>query len=159
MSDAGTRREPSIRLTLPGGGWWELSLRPLWKHVKLWKGEDECVVETAILQLTLDWSFDEPITRDALKARDLDDLTCVIDAIVDTFGASSESKRETAERLYRGLHGGALPEEFTDVHIMAATGWSWRELQDTPADVVEKMVTYLGVTQALNSNSSFDITD
>ncbi len=64
-----------------------------------------------------------------------------------------------AEKLYRGLLGGVLTEEFTEVHIMAATGWSWRELQNTPADVVEKMVTYLGVTQALNSDSSFDITD
>ncbi len=159
MSEAGARSEPSIRLALPSGGWWDLSLRPLWKHVKLWKGGDECLVETAVLHLSLGWSFDGPITLDALKARDPEDLACVVEAIVGTFGTPSESNRDMAEKLFRGLHSGVLPEEFAEVHIMAATGWSWQELQNTPADVVENMVTYLGVTQAVGSGSSLDLPD
>ena len=151
--------ESSGRLALPGGGWWVLSLRPLWKHVRLWRGGEEGLVETAILQLTSDWSFDEPITPDALKARDPDDIACVVEAIVSVFGPPSESINEMAERLFRGLHSGVLSEEFAEVHIMAATGWSWQELQNTPADVVDNMVTYLGVTQALSSGSSLDLPD
>ncbi len=92
MSEAESRWASSRRLALPGGGWWDLSLQPLWKHVKLWKGGDECLVETAILHLTLGWSFDEPITVDALKARDPDDLACVVEAIISTIGAQPESR-------------------------------------------------------------------
>ena len=136
-----------------------MSLRPLWKHVKLWKGGDERLVETAILQMTSDWCFDEPVTVDALRARDADDLACVIEAIISTYGTSSEGKREVAQRLFRGLHSEVLPEDFAEVHIMAATGWSWQELQNTPVDVVEKMVTYLDVTRAVSSGSSLDLSD
>ena len=159
MSEAGASPKSSRRLTLPGGGWWDLSLRPLWKHVKLWKGGDECLVEAAILHLTLDWSFEEPITIDSLKARDPDDLACVVEAIISTFAKPFESKRVMAEKLYRGLNGGVLTDEFAEVHIMAATGWSWQELQNTPADVVEMMVTYLCVTQAISSGSTLDLPD
>ena len=159
MSEAGARWTSSRRLTLPGGGWWALSLRPLWKDVRQWEGGDECLVETAILQLTLDWGFDEPITVDALKARDPEDLACVVEAIISAFGMPPEGKRDTAERLYRGLISGVLPEQFAEAHIMAATGWSWQELQNTPADVVEMMVTYLCVTQAISSGSSLDLPD
>ena len=159
MCEAGTSWESSRRLALPSGGWWDLSLRPLWKHVKLWKGGDDRLVETAILHLTLGWSFDEAITVDALRARNPDDRACVIEGIIDTFRAPSESNKDMAEKLFRGLHRGAPPEEFADVQIMAATGWSWLELQNTPADVVEKMVTYLGVAQAVASGSSLDIPD
>ena len=159
MGEAGASPKSSRRLALPGGGWWDLSLRPLWKHVRLWEGGDECLVETAILHLTLDWSFDEPIGVDGLKARDPDDLACVLEAIISTLETPSESKRVMAERLYRGLISGVLPEEFAEVHIMASTGWSWQELQNTPADVVEMMVTYLCVAQAIGSGSSLDLPD
>ena len=40
---------------------------------------------------------------------------------------------------------GNIPEEFADTQIMSATGWTWQELQNTPADEVELMVTYLAV--------------
>ena len=64
-----------------------------------------------------------------------------------------------AEKLYRGLNSGVLTDEFAEAHIMAATGWSWQELQNTPADVVEMMVTYLCVTQAISSGSTLDLPD
>ena len=42
---------------------------------------------------------------------------------------------------------------------MAATGWSWQTLQETPADVVQKMAVYLTVTQTIQSKGSLDFPD
>lgn len=40
---------------------------------------------------------------------------------------------------------GNIPDEFADTQIMAATGWNWFVLKDTPAPEVELMVIWLAV--------------
>ena len=62
--------------------------------------------------------------------------------------AEARSCKELAEGLFEGLVAGRIPEEFADVHLMASTGWSYNELLRTPADVVERMATYLSVRAA-----------
>ena len=69
------------------------------------------------------------------------------------------SPRREAEHLFAGLISGHLPEAFSEVHLMASTGWSWDTLQKTPADVVRRMVTYLAVNRAIDERTSLEYED
>ena len=40
---------------------------------------------------------------------------------------------------------------------MLATGWSWRDLQETPADVVDRTWTYLAVRQTRQSGGALEL--
>ena len=47
-----------------------------------------------------------------------------------------------------------MPEAFEEAHLMWRTGWTWQQLQKTPADVVELMSVYLSVVDAMESGGS-----
>jgi hypothetical protein len=70
---------------------------------------------------------------------------------------NGQGPKRLAEALFGSLvTGGRIPDEFVDAHIMAATGWTWATLMETPADVVEKMALYLAVRQARDLGGTLD---
>ena len=96
---------------------------------------------------------------EALAHRDVDDLVTVLDffrrEVVPVLEA--HSPKEVAEELFAGLVAGRVPPQFAEVHLMAATGWSWRDLRATPADIVQKTAIYLAVKHAMDSGSALDL--
>ena len=145
------------RVRLPSGGWWDIRTRPLWKHVSEWRGavragEDErALLERALVSLTTGWSFSEEVGTESVGGRDADDLAAVLEVFcreVEPFESAGRSV-EFAERLFAALTDGRAPADFAEAHLMLATGWSWRELQETPADVVERTWTYVAVREVM----------
>ena len=85
------------------------------------------------------------------------DLTAAFDALHDrVLSPLTEPVRDIAEELFAGLVSGRVPEQFTESHVMAITGWDWATLQRTPADVVRHMVLYLLVREARAGGASLD---
>ena len=141
------------RVGLPSGGWWDISTRPTWADVSGWgnkpQGEsDPGLVERALASLTTAWSFAEEISLESVALRDAADLVAVLEAALgDVRSRVAKDPGEMAEDLFAALAVRRVPPQFEEVHLMAATGWSWETLQRTPADVVEKMAVYLAVVQ------------
>ena len=52
-----------------------------------------------------------------------------------------------------------MPVEFSDVSLMSATGWSWRELQETPAETVHLMSIYITIKNATDNKQSRTLED
>ena len=157
------------RIDLPSGGWWEIETRPRWKHLRGWldglrqissareQGESE-QVDRMLVSLTVAWSFDLPLKPQYLSSIDTEDIVAVLEVLrreVVPYWKQPDRKA-MAEELFSGLAAGTVPQEFEEVHVMALTGWSWEVLQDTPADIVEKMATYLAVTSARDSDGTVD---
>ncbi len=148
------------RVALPSGGWWELRPRPLWRDVRAWNGaRDDDRTETAIralVSLTTEWSFSGDVNLESVAGRDEEDLEAVLKVVHDGLARVLPGKplRVQAEDLFSDLVAGRVPSSFEDVHVMALTGWSWITLQDTPADVVERMVIYMSVTGARDSEGA-----
>ena len=119
------------------------------------------LVERALAALTTGWSFPEGVSAKAIASRDARDLTVVLEAfqceVAPRLGPSNP--RREAEHLFAGLLSGHLPEEFSEVHLMASTGWSWDALQQPPADVVRRMATYLAVTRTVHERQSLRFED
>ena len=145
----------TARVELPSGGWWDIRTRPLWMDVSEWRRavregeEEEALSERALVSLTTGWSFREEIGPESVGGRDAEDLAAVLEALcreVEPFEAAGRSA-ESAERLFAALAEGRVPAEFAEAHLMLATGWSWRELQETPADVVERTGVYVAVRE------------
>jgi hypothetical protein len=68
------------RIILPSGGWWEIETRPRWRHMRGWEYSDEGdLVDRALGVLTVDWSFDEEPTVNAVSARGADDLAAMLE--------------------------------------------------------------------------------
>ena len=150
-----------VRISLPHGQWWEIETRPRWSHVRQWTlghvtsgagptkvryGEQD-LIERALVSLTTGWSFDEPVSLHSLARREAGDVVAAMKLLEDSVGALWNSRRvkALAEKLFGGLAIGRVPREFAEVHIMALTGWNWQTLQATPADIVDKMTTYMAV--------------
>ena len=156
--------QPVKRVTLPSGGWWEIVSRPQWQHVRQWCAESQeqygspDLVERALASLTTAWSFEEEIGPEALTRRNPDDLIAILEtfqrAVIPTMEA--DSSKEMAGELFAGLISGQIPLGFVEVHVMVATGWSWQTLQETPADVVQRMLLYLAVKQARDNKASLE---
>ena len=152
------------RINLPSGGWWDIQTRPLWKHLCGWaleaeEGQDASgLVERALVSLTTAWSFDDKVCLEALGERQADDLIAVLEVfhrdVVPLLGG--DGHKGMAEELFAELIAGRIPGQFAEAHLMAATGWNWHTLQETPADVVEKMSIYLAVTQAREGRQDLD---
>ena len=71
----------------------------------------------------------------------------------------AQDSAASAERLFAALAAlaaGSVPPEFAEAHLMLATGWSWRDLQETPADVVDRTWTYLAVRQTRQSGGALE---
>lgn len=159
--------EGVVRVKLPSGGWWDIRTRPLWKDVSEWRRpvpggvETPGLLESALVSLTTGWSFSEDIGTQSLASRDDDDVAAVLEvfcAQADFLGAAGRSG-EDAERLFAALASGRVPADFAEAHLMLETGWSWRELQDTPADVVERTWVYLAVREAREVGGALDLSE
>ena len=153
------------RVRLPSGGWWEIRTRPLWRDVSEWRGavragEDAQVLsERALVSLTTGWSFGEEVGPETVLGRDADDLAAVLEVLcreVEPFEASHRPA-EKAEGLFAALAEGRVPLEFAEAHLMLATGWSWRELQETPADVVERTWVYAAVREVKRGGGALEV--
>ena len=153
------------RVKLPSGGWWEIRTRPLWRDVSEWRrtvtvgAETAGLLERALVSLTTGWSFCEEVGPQSLASRDDGDVAAVLEvfcAQADFLGAAGRSG-EDAERLFAALASGRVPSDFAEAHMMLETGWSWRELQDTPADVVERTWVYLAVREAREVGGALDL--
>ena len=142
----------TARVRLPSGGWWEIRTRPLWRDVSEWRravraGEEEqALSERALVSLTTGWSFREEIDPESVGGRDAEDLAAVLEVLCREVEPLEPADR-SAERLFAALAEGRVPAEFAEAHLMLATGWSWRELQETPADVVERTWVYVAVRE------------
>ena len=159
-----TDKHSIIRVNLPSGGWWEFQSRPLWKHIRQWTSEchDQPggvgFIEPALVAITTAWSFGEVVSLQALERREVEDLIATIETFQREVLSSLDmgSQKEMAEKLFVSLLIGQLPHQFAEAHVMAATGWSWQTLQETPFDVVRNMMTYLAVAQAIESKSNLN---
>ena len=151
-----------VRVTLPSGGWWDVETRPAWRQVKEWApwaARDEDVAERVLAQLTLGWSFPDAVDLEALSRREPGDVAAAMSAVRQCAAplAEARSAKELAEALFEDLVAGRVPDEFADVHLMASTGWSYDELMRTPADVVERMSTYLSVRTAYETGGVMEV--
>ena len=108
------------------------------------------------MSLTTAWSFSGDVNLESVAGRDEEDLEAVLRVVHDGLARvqPGSSLRVQAEGLFSDLVAGRVPSGFEDVHVMALTGWSWIALQDTPADVVERMVIYMSVTRARDSEGA-----
>ena len=152
------------RVELPSGGWWDVETRPTWAQVEewgRWAAEDDTFPERVLAQLTLAWSFPERVGLEPISRRSAADVAAAMDAVERRTVplAYVQSSKEMAEGLFEGLVAGRVPEEFADVHLMASTGWSYDELLRTPADVVERMSTYLSVRSAYETGGAMEVED
>ncbi|MCH8165384.1 MAG: hypothetical protein IH889_07225 [Planctomycetes bacterium] len=155
--------EGLTRIRLPSGGWWEFFTRPRWRHVREWQsqcveGSGSVSPEGALASLTTAWSFADEVSVDAISRLDESDLIVALEAfhrqVVPFLDRTDE--QGLAQALFAGLLGGRVPSEVSEVHLMAATGWSWHTLQETPADVVRMMAIYSAVAQAVERGGSID---
>ena len=154
----------STHIALPSGGWWEISTRPLWRHLRAWtdavgdKAHNGELLDFALASVTTAWSFDEELSAESVGHREPADQEAAIQALKARVISpmTSEDSVSAAEALFAALLEGRVPPRFADVAIMEATGWSWRTLQDTPADVVRRMTVYLLVRQVLAKGGALD---
>ena len=151
-----------MRVPLPSGGWWDVETRPTWAQAKEWErwaSEDDGLPERVLAQLTVGWSFSSAVSAEAVAQRHPADVAAAMDAVERTVArlADARSSKEMAEGLFAALVAGRVPEEFADVHLMASTGWSHDELRRTPADVVERMSTYLSVKTAYETGGVMEV--
>lgn len=150
------------RIGVPSGGWWEVETRPLWRHVREWReGRSDCdggLVDRVVMSLTTAWSFDLPVELESLALVDANDMAVVLEVLVEQIAkfAGFVERKAMAEELFSGLAAGSVPEGFAEVHVMSVAGWSWGELQDTPADVVERMVIYEAVAETMSTGGTLD---
>ena len=155
------------RIRLPSGGWWEIETRPRWKHVRRWADDIDRpdrsldLVERALVSLTTAWSFCDAIGLESLARRDARDLITVLEAFQCDVVLPLEEDTPVimAEELFAGMVGGRIPPRFAEAHLMAATGWSWQTLQETPADVVQTMAIYLAVRQTRETKAVLEFHD
>lgn len=149
------------RVDLPSGGWWELAARPLWRQIRLWLDDEGSgnLVAQALVSLTTNWSFPEAVSETALLSRDDEDITAVLEVLnhevlpAACLGGSSDG----AEALFASLVSGRVPAEYVEVCLMAATGWTWQALSETPADIVSRMALFLAVKGARDAGSVLDL--
>ena len=153
--------ESALRVDLPSGGWWELTARPAWGRVRnlLDSGPGDALASRALLRLTSRWSFPEPVSERALLSRDEGDVAAALETLNRELLAPlrEAGSRESAEALFSGIVAGSVPAEFVEVCLMAATGWSWRELSETPADVVVRTALLVAVQDARERGDDLDL--
>ncbi len=144
------------RVELSSGGWWDICVRPTWAHLSGWSDAGNDLVDRALVSLTAGWSFSESASVEAIAARNPEDLIAVLEAFKRCAAPylATRSLQAEAEELFAALTSGQVPTAFVETHLMAATGWSWQRLQETPADVVRRMATYLAVARAVEGGGA-----
>ena len=137
------------RISLPSGGWWAIRTRPAWKDVGAIGYDSECRLELLLIAITETWSFEETVSPEALARRDECDVAAVVEAMNEEVmpWLDRDTPEMMAKALFAGMSAGQVPEQFFEVQLMAATGWSWQALQSAPADVVLRMAVFLAVAQ------------
>ena len=153
-------------MEMPSGRWWEIEERPRWKHLRAIAGlpdRDKAggagrdLAEETLAVLTTDWGFEEPVSPAAVLDREPDDLASALaeaGSVMERLFEVRKHRDALAMELFAGLMAGRVPEAFEEVHLMSRTGWTWEQLQETPADVVEMMSVYLSVVDAMESGGS-----
>ena len=155
------------RIELPSGRWWEIEGRPRWKHLREMTrlrggdtGGEESVgglAEEALAVLTTAWGFEEPVCPESVRNREPGDLAAALaeaGAVMERLSRVRKERDALAVELFAGLVRGEESEAFEEARLMCRTGWTWDELQETPADVVEMMSVYLSVVEAMESGGS-----
>ena len=158
------------RIELPSGRWWEIEKRPRWKHLRAMgaqrgagaagqadRGE---LADETLAVLTKAWGFEEPVCAASVGKREPDDVAAVlaeIGAVMERLLRARKDRDALAMELFAGLMEGRVPEAFEEAHLMWRTGWTWQQLQETPADVVELMSAYLSVVDAMESGGSVGV--
>ena len=77
------------RIELPiTGGWWELDTRPAWgklmgiRKMMAESGKtDEDNINIVLQELTVEWSFDDKVTADAIEQMDIEDIGEVMEVV------------------------------------------------------------------------------
>ena len=153
--------EGAIRIDLPSGGWWELTARPSWRRIRplIDRGSGGSLASLALLHLTRRWSFPEPVSEASLLSRDEEDVGAAVETLNRELltPLRAAGSKESAEELFSGMALGSVPPGFVDVCLMAATGWTWRELSETPADVVVRTATLMAVRDARERGGALDL--
>ena len=158
------------RIELPSGRWWEIEKRPRWKHLRAMgaqrgagaagqadRGE---LADETLAVLTKAWGFEEPVCPASVRNREPDDVAAVlaeVGAVMERLLRARKDRDALAMELFAGLMEGRVPEAFEEAHLMWRTGWTWQQLQETPADVVELMSAYLSVVDAMESGGSVGV--
>ena len=107
--------------------------------------------------LTTGWGFEEPVSPASVLDREPDDLAAALaeaGSVMERLFEVRKHRDALAMELFAGLMAGRVPAAFEEVHLMSRTGWTWEQLQETPADVVEMMSVYLSVVDAMESGGS-----
>ena len=136
------------RVTLPSGGWWTIRTRPTWEDVGNLGDDGEGRLDRLLLAITETWSFEETVSSQAMVHRDDNDVEAVMEAVNEDVvpWLDREAPETMAKELFAGMSTGRVPAQFFEVRLMAATGWSWHDLQTAPADIVLKMAVFLAVS-------------
>ena len=155
------------RVELPSGRWWEVEGRPRWRHLRElaarrglgspMQASYSDLADVALVLLTTAWSFEEPVCPASVRNREPDDVAAVLTEVAEAMEHLVRTRRDKgalAMKLFAGLMQGRVPEAFEEVDLMSRTGWTWEQLQETPADVVELTSVYLSVVEAIETGGS-----
>ncbi len=123
--------------------------RPTWRDVGAISDKTEERLERLLAAMTEAWSFDEAVSPEALAHRDENDVADLMEALHEDLlpWLDQDTPETMAKELFAGMSTGRVPEGFFEVQLMAASGWSWHDLQSAPADIVLKMAVFLAVSQ------------
>ncbi|MDP6452221.1 MAG: hypothetical protein QF898_02840 [SAR202 cluster bacterium] len=101
--------------------------------------------------MTVEWGFDESPSAESVMRRDVRDIEAATTALREKMIPALRNLNSTdeAERVFEALVAGRVPDGYRDEALMAETGWTWQELQDTPEDVARRMRVFLSVRYAV----------
>lgn len=139
------------RLELPSGGWWVLDTRISHRVAgdlfALLNEGGAAGLGRILSCMTVAWGFADRPSAESVMRRDVSGIEAATSVLRHAVipALRSLTSVEEAERVFESLVSGKIPSGYGDVALMESTGWTWRELQDTPEDVVRRMQAYLSV--------------
>ena len=110
-------------------------------------GGDTTAIGHILSCMTVAWEFDDIPSVEAVTQRDFRDIEVATMVLRDELIPALRILETTdeAERVFEALVADRIPDDYRDEALMADTGLSWQELQDTLEDVVGRMRLYLSV--------------
>ncbi|HHZ63134.1 MAG TPA: hypothetical protein EYN53_10910 [Dehalococcoidia bacterium] len=110
-------------------------------------GGDTTAIGHVLSCMTVAWGFDDIPSVEAVTQRDFRDIEAAAMVLRDELIPALRILETTdeAERVFGALVADRIPDDYRDEPLVADTGWSWQELQDTPEDVARRMRLYLSV--------------
>ena len=111
------------------------------------QGGEVALLGQVLSCMTVEWGFDDRPSAESVMRRDVRDIEAATMALRDETIPALRTLNSTdeAERVFEALVAGGVPDGYSDEALMADTGWTWQELQDTPEDVARRMRVYLSV--------------